>query len=273
MYLNDKLDENSVRTLTIYSPRSTPENYLLELFNSNKVKKIFVPHGLPQVSSFNMNFDYVLALTMSKAWREAFPKSKVVHIGWSESFDCSERYRVENHCKGAKKIQFLSQLTGEKIHRLYGFRSVIEFFIKEALTLENKSYEFDIRLRDEGELLDLNPVLRKQVDNSDFMNFSFISDYSMNKSDADLLVSSSSTALLYSQYLNIPALQLTTDRILQHWPFDIVTPDRVYLINETKESFVSFLERLIHLKNNKMVYLNRVGSKEAINKIMHHIYN
>ena len=267
--LSRKTDADTIKTLTVYFPHGAVERYLIEFLRDKGVRTIFKPHGLPQVAFHNEPFDYVLSITRGAEWRDAFPKSQIVHAGWSEQLGQSSTGRLPR-ASGKKKIQFLSQLTGEKVHRLEDFRTTTEFFIREALKLPADKFEIDIRLRNDEEKLIIGATYLEQAESAPNFSFSTISAGPMSESDADVLVSATSTALLYSQFLRVPAVQLATPRLRAHWPFDLVPDEFVFLMQQDKRNFADVLQQAAASKLQKMLYAE--NDMDRIKALLKHVF-
>ncbi len=276
-YVASKLDLSCVKTFTVLFPFSATERYLFELINQ-QCRTILLPHGLPQRSFCRQNFDYVFALTTSTAWRQLFPKSHVVHVGWPEIIPMLTRQKGFGRSVGNTVIQhrkrhitFLSQLTGATIHRMDDFVRVAEFFISEAMKLDQKQYLIEIRLRNQDEIDLIDDFLVKQVEISKNVSFVIMADSLLSNCKTDLLVGTSSTGMLYSSYLRVPSIQLTTKQILAHWPFELSGKNELYIYQDDKRDFCSLISKIVSSSINKMLYNS--PSFEASTRILDVIYS
>jgi glycosyltransferase involved in cell wall biosynthesis len=276
IYLRDKINYKNLETFSVLFPFSPIERLISRLVEMTECKTVFIPHGLAQRSFHGLPFDYVIPPTMTSEWRAIYPTSQHAHIGWIEAQEANKivkhdnKITSNNKLKMRTRITFLSQINGAKIHRLPDLIEVAEFFISNVLALENEAYEFDIRLRNESEKELLNGKLVKKADSCENIIFSTMSDVPLSMIETDLLVGASSTGLLYSCFLKVPSIQLTTSRIQDHWPFILSADSSHYVIDSEIRDFSDVL--LETLKKKPMRLLYREPSKKSVFAIFDYIY-
>jgi glycosyltransferase involved in cell wall biosynthesis len=215
-YLNRALDVEGLHSLTVLFPNSAPERYLIELLKDHCIL-VSLPHGLPQVSLTTIRPDIVIALTEGSEWQDIFSGARIVHVGWPEAAELPPSHSD----KSAKTVLFLSQLEGSGVHKLDDFIDLSNAFLAAALTIDPSLCKFDIRLRKEAELEMFDGDLVAEAKTRSNIFFSTVTSRPMSDLQADLLVSATSTGMLYAQYMDTPSLQIISHRLLQHWPFDL----------------------------------------------------
>lgn len=247
-YVGNQFDVCAVETLTVLFPCSAPERYLIELFRGRS-KVIFLPHGMPQLSITTTRPDVVLSVTQDDKWQEIFPNAQIVYAGWPEVF--RQQIPLVSQASDAavsakrKTILFLSQINGRETHKLDDFLEVASHFITFALSNEGRGYDIILRLRNSAELDLLDKEFVSAIQASPNIRLSMMSDTPVHALDIDLVVSASSTGLLYAPIMGVPLLQLTTNRIVQHWPFVFDSEDSIHFTSDSVSAMARKIESLI----------------------------
>ena len=241
-YVRQRFDLGAVETLTVLFPYSAPERYLMELFRGRS-KLVFLPHGMPQLSIATARPDVVLAFTEDKTWQEVFPEAQIIPVGWPEVFGLP--LSPVSGGTRARTILFLSQINGRETHRLDDLFEVASQFMTFALSDRARGYEIILRLRNRDELDKLSEDLVREIEKRSNIHLSTMLDGPVHALDVDLIVSASSTGLLYASVMGIPLLQLISNRILQHWPFIFGTDDSVQSIRESIPAITQKVEELL----------------------------
>ncbi|WP_158548544.1 glycosyltransferase [Parvularcula marina] len=220
-HISSHLDLSELKTFTTLFMHSAPESYLIELLK-HRCKVIFVPHGLPQVSLLTKRPDIVLAPTNGDEWQHAYPNARIAHVGWPEVLPLPPARRAL--AAERPEVMFLSQVEGSRVHMLDDFIALFNAFLAGIQHIDPDNCDINIRLRNEAELdlLDINLVAaalsRKNV------HLTTSGSGPIAETNPDLIVSATSTGLLYGQHLEVPCLQLISTRLKQHWPYEIVEP-------------------------------------------------
>jgi glycosyltransferase involved in cell wall biosynthesis len=233
IYIKKTLDLSQLKIFYVlfpYSPFEVFLNNLKELFG---FKTIFVPHGLPQKSFTRDSYDYVFAVTNQiSIWKRLYPESIICHLGWSEVMPSGVEKKfnqikpIYGRMKNRKKITFLSQLSGFQIHKLDDIKVITEAFLAWA-SLQS-DYHVNIRLRNDSEKSLIDRDLLQKLNANDLIIFTTMKESNLEDENTELLISISSTGLLYAQTKAIPSLQIVTEKILDIWPFNIAAHSCIY---------------------------------------------
>lgn len=207
-----------VKLLITLNPFSWMDFGFLIAANHANIKKWFYPHGLPQKSMLLHDFDYITPLTtFDEVWFEY--GAKFINMRWAE---CVSGVPVRKKIgKNSFNILFISQLSGSELHKVRSLWSLSVEAI-QALLLRPDVHRVRLRVRDIEEL--------KYFSNTDEkLDVSLMNGGTINEDivRSDILLSSSSTGLLYSQCFNKPVIQLVDDEIIDIWPYQLTSEQRV----------------------------------------------
>lgn len=237
-YIKRNIGLDSLTTFTTLFPESPVEIFLRDLLKKQCAIN-FLPHGMPQLTMQSNAYDNVFSISNHSQWTELFPESKIIHIGFTEI----EQNNIIN--KKIKKIDkmrviFFSQLEGCRIHQLDDFSEIMNTFLRQCLNLPSDKYEFNFRLRNKDELNYFENSILTLAKKKNNIFFTYIADEDIYNCGCDLIVGMTSTALLYSQYLNVPVLQIVTSRLLDHWPF-LYSPSNIVSLEQVEEDLEKIL--------------------------------
>ena len=254
VYLRKHFLLDQFQTFTTLFPFSPSERLIYNLLGHRKCRILFIPHGLPQKSFCSLNFDFVLPLTITKEWKDVFPNTYQLHVGWLETALLSKAVSGKRRSNpDRKKITYLSQISGAKVHRIADFIDLAEFFITQALSLTQ--FQFNIRLRDKTEKLMLDPAIIKKAESFSHIEFSSMTSTPLNCSDTDLIVGASSTGLLYGNFLKVPIVQLTTKTVQSHWPFRLTEESLVYVLENETRAFSNLISNALDEHSTRLLYI------------------
>ena len=221
----------------------------------------FLPHGLPQRSSYLHDFDYVTPLTISdNQWRNF--NAKFIYLPWCESDGLIVgRYNTSPETK-KYRILFFSQLSGAKLHQTKGLISCAIDTINQ-LILRSDIYSIKIRLRNRDEYdIYLNSIDCNKV------TISYASEQNIHQDieNNDILMACSSTALLYGQVYNKSIIQITDDNIINTWPYQLTSAART--IHSDKNICHQLNIALMDIKanpfNTKLLFKNVVSDYSVL---------
>jgi len=242
-YLNQRCDPQKLQSLTVFFPGSAPERYLMELL-ADRCTIVSLPHGMPQVSLTTVRPDWVLSLSRGEEWSQVFEGSLVAHAGWPEVLRLPAQSSAITRGEG-KTVLFLSQIEGSRVHKIQDFVDIANGFLRSMLSIEPPLWMVDVRLRMASELEMLDADLVQQAKQRGDISFSIAGGCDMSRVCADLIVSSTSTGLMYAQYIGVPLLQIVSERLINHWPF-LLAPEGSRLdLKDLDSELVPMIRRLL----------------------------
>ncbi|HCG5284341.1 glycosyltransferase [Vibrio parahaemolyticus] len=261
IHIGEILKGSKLDVFFVLFPFSPFELLLRTMKDIESFKTVFVPHGLPQKSFTNIDFDYVFSFTNeTKLWNQLYPKSMIVQTPWAENFLCSDNKGILKF-NDIKTITFLSQISGGEVHRIEEFKEIAHRFIRWSVS--QTKYNVNIRLRNEHEKKALNDELVVEVERSDNVQFTTMGQTTLDCEKSDLLVSVSSTGLLHAQKICASSLQLSTKELVDIWPYNMATK-RLFL-----EDFNSLDDTIEKLLLNRVVKFNLIdGSPDYMKKVI-----
>lgn len=216
-YLDKNLILDDVKTLTVLFPGSAYERYLIELLG-DRCSLFFFPHGFPQVSQTTFSPDVVFSLTNGSEWERIFPDAQIVHLGWPEVIGAQP---AKNNKAEKKTVLFLSQAEGSQVHKLDDFIMLTNLFLSAVLSIDPNLCNFILRLRNRNEIDLLDRDLFSLIQSRPNVTVSLLSDKPKFETGVDLIVAATSTGMLHSQHMEVPLLQCLSERLFQHWPYDV----------------------------------------------------
>tara|TARA_R110001599_G_scaffold60939_3_gene169270 strand:+ start:40421 stop:41791 length:1371 start_codon:yes stop_codon:yes gene_type:complete len=232
VFLKKHLNHYSLNSFIITNPYNPVEKSLIALAQSNGIKLLFIPHGLPQASFRENIYDYIFPLTiMDNAWRK-FSNAKKIYIPWHESIYYDLPFPSP---KKHFNILIFSQLEGAELHLMPELENELIRLVNTLLLIKkyknhSPNLNINIRFRNARE----RELFKKKChvmscDHDESLFFSCADEQSVinDLSDANCVIGFSSTALLYSQLANIPAIQLTNKNIYNVWPYQLTSKDLI----------------------------------------------
>jgi hypothetical protein len=193
-----------------------------------------------------------------------------MHAGWPEISGIIKPTRKFNY-KKEKTVLFLSQVEGAKLHRLEDLKSICNRFMSILLNSDIKDMKFNIRLRNETELKMLDETLVNRVLKSKIIYFSYIKDSDISDVLCDMIVSATSTGILYAQFMDVACMQITSVRLHNHWPFKFVNQNSMIMVDDMEETLIDSINKTFNEYNGQDFY----DECSAANKlaILDKIYN
>jgi hypothetical protein len=244
------------------------------------IPSMLIPHGFPQKSQHPISAPWVMSYAnhhddyLKKLCR--YPE-QVKSLGWLEprktlSFNTEDTYNNRGKPERIKQydILFLSQFSGSRLHRCASLISRVPDII-QTLDKMKEVESITIRLR----LDEMNdPMIvhyLKGLNCSKLKlskNKSIYSDLKVH----NLLISFSSTGLLYGPYLNIKSIEVRDDDIDSVWPNSILPEEQVYNIGRFYHP-IEFREfvRQSPIPNGDEIFYNRGRELERFDEIVHTI--
>ena len=274
---NEDLNKNLFR-LAIYieslsnvfiSTFDSNQSKVLFLLNSNssinvaaqlaarrlKLRTVLVPHGFPQRSQYPINSDDVISFcphhdkylqTLSSS------HTNVQGLGWLEpnalieSNPLLKKLQASNiNLSNKYKILVLSQITGYKVHKCQSLVSLFVRLLKE-LALISEVDSVSIRLHPNESN---NFILKTLLSNIYGLKINTSKNQSIGEDliACDVVISFSSTGLLYAPYLGLNAIEIRDKEIDSVWGETVLPDQSVLHIN--KEEDWNKLRELIVRKN------------------------
>ena len=238
----------------ITNPFDPMERALIEASKTQNIKLWFLPHGLPQKSILEDLYDYVSPLTIKDDTWQFFKRAKKVCLPWAEYFRIKQNIETSppNFSNNKRGVLVISQLEGRDVHQIKDLENGLLKVINSLIYL-NIDYPVTIRVRNQGEKRKLenmwNTIRRKKINKEYCRHFEIVlsvGDKSPIEKDyekAFCVIGFSSTAILYSQAFNIPAIQIISEEIKEIWPYQLTSKDLI--VNMDEEDLVKRLKNAV----------------------------
>ncbi|MFC1815081.1 hypothetical protein ACFL0M_03880 [Thermodesulfobacteriota bacterium] len=264
---NHRLLEFTEPRIAILNNSKDPKDVAMQIACDRlNIPSMLIPHGFPQKSQYPISANFVMSYAghhdkyLKKLCRN--PK-QVKSLGWLEprkTLFYGADHILKNRPKFERRMKynilFFAQLSGSRQHRCNSLSQLVPDVIK-ALNKMKEVETITIRLRP-SEMN--NPVIErylKQINCSKLkisLNKSIYSDLKAN----NLLMSFSSTGLLYGPYLNMKSIEIRDDGINSVWPNSILPSQQVYKIGQAFHP-IEFREFVLEspVINGEEVFYNR----------------
>ena len=148
----------------------------------------------------------------------------------------------------------MSQIEGSRVHKIDDFVDLSNRFIMCAIYSDIDNCIFNIRLRRKSELDLLDVSLLQQARIRPNIVFSLMEDGDLYKTRCDLIVSATSTGMMYAQYMQVPCLQLVSERLLAHWPYLFAREANRLLVDDLENTLAPAIKRLLNASTDMLFY-------------------
>lgn len=245
------------------------------------IPSMLIPHGFPQKSQHPISASWVMSYAshhddyLKKLCR--YPE-QVKSLGWLEprktlSFNIENTYYNRGKPRKINQydILFLSQFSGSRLHRCASLISRIPDII-QTLDKMKEVESITIRLRLD-EMNDPMIVHFLKGLNCSKLKLSKMKSIYSDLKVHNLLISFSSTGLLYGPYLNMKSIEVRDDDIDSVWPNSILPKKHVYNIGRSfhPTEFREFVRQSPTPNGNDFFY-NRGGELERFAEIVRAIH-
>jgi len=241
------------------------------------IPSMLIPHGFPQKSQHPISIPWVMSYA---AHHDNYLKKLCRHpeqvkgLGWLEprktlpsKTNHSPKYRWPPENPKKYDILFLSQFSGSRMHRCAALTSRVTDIIR-TLDKMNEVQSITMRLR-QNEVQD--PAINRYLKslNCSKLNVSQNTPIYSDLMSNNLLMSFSSTGLLYGPYLNMKSVEIRDHDINSVWPNSILPEEQVFEIDQAFHpiEFSEFLIQSPVLNGNDFFY-NRDREMERFAEII-----
>jgi len=211
------LERTNPKLVIILNAKGIDESALVCACNTLGIKSFFIPHGFPQKSIAPVESTYIASY--GKGHNKYFNsllnnnKSKIINFGWLEPLVTLPQIFDVNQDKKLS-ILLLSQLGGYQIHRLPSLYQLIPKVLDSLENIESVQLVM-LRLR----VYEVNSEEIKSLKLEKYKKIKLVTDepIDISLSQSNMIISFSSTGLLYGPYLNKKVIEIRDENIDNTW--------------------------------------------------------
>jgi len=262
------------KCVIVFNNKDIKDAAIIEACCELGIKTLLIPHGFPQFSQGKIDTDY---LAVTDNFTEKYysllssDKTKIIRLGWLEPLVTKISYKKNVTMLRRYNVIFLSQMQGYNVHDCPSLLTNMEtiicvldkmFMVKKIILRLRKNEMSDPIIADTINRLIKYKKLRISVDCSLHED--------INKSN--VIMSMSSTGLLYGPYLGIKSLEIRDEKINSVWRSSILPSSNV--INISEFNSITVLKKLRDQKiEANSLFFNYQNESYGIKKIIDEIVN
>lgn len=240
-FIKRLLEIKETKLVILTNPKDVGDTAMQIACTNVGIPSIIIPHGFPQRSQYPLSSSFVASFAPHHhdyLKHMSLPNTELYKLGWLEpSVTLPNHFYIDNkennsniNIREKHHILFLSQISGVDIHRckslLYYLPDILKTLDKmaevEIITLRLRSQEVNntsiMKLFNDCECKKLRIT----------KNSSIIDDLK----SCSMIMSFSSTGLLYAPYLNKKAVEIRDEMINSVWSSSVLPKEQVYTIGQ-----------------------------------------
>lgn len=236
-FLQQLLEAKQPKVVILLNSKSLEDTAMQIACSRIGISSILFLHGFPQQSQYPLSAKFVTSICPHHndyLKKLSLPNAQIIQLGWLEPhaiLNSSIRDKFPN-TNAAKKyhVLFLSQIFGWQLHRCQSLVQRLPNILK-SLDKISEVETITIRLRP-NEVNDV--VIRTLIAECGCTKLKISTNCSLanDLSLCNMIVSFSSTGLLYGPYLNKRAIEIRDDSINSVWGGNILPSEQVYHIGQ-----------------------------------------